>query len=83
VELSAFVPKRLLNIGGKRVELCIDMRKPVSYVALSYYWGIGQTFKTTTTNLEDLIRLGLDLRLLPYTFGDAITVARRLGFGYI
>lgn len=52
------------------------------YVALSHCWGSCPTLKTLSTNIERF-RIGINLRDLPSTFEDAITMAKSLGFGYI
>lgn len=52
------------------------------YLALSYTWGIQQTYVTTINTIKDKLH-ALDTALLPKTIIEAITVTRRLGFRYL
>jgi hypothetical protein len=57
-----------------------DARK--TYVALSYCWGAGNQFKTTTSTLPDLVH-GFQISSLPKTIQDGIQVTREFGFRYL
>lgn len=83
---SSHLPSRLLelrNDGTLRLVRTSDIqRSDKGYVALSYVWGMNQTFillEATEKNLE----AGFEVDLLPRTIQDAVTVTRRLGFQYI
>lgn len=52
------------------------------YAALSYCWGGDQSFKTTTSNLDDY-KVGIDEARLPQTIRDAIKVSRLLRLQYL
>lgn len=54
----------------------------VTYVALSYCWGIGQSVTTVSTNYEAM-KQGIHIAELPPTIQDAITVTRNLGQRYL
>lgn len=52
------------------------------YVALSYVWGINQTYKLTTSTLQTKCNR-LDASKLPQTIIDAFKVTRSLGYNYL
>jgi hypothetical protein len=52
------------------------------YAALSYTWGIEQTYTTTKESIDEKLR-GLDLQNLPKTILDAMEVCGRLGLRYL
>ncbi|KAE8452259.1 hypothetical protein EG329_000959 [Mollisiaceae sp. DMI_Dod_QoI] len=53
-----------------------------TYIALSHVWG-AQIHNKLEMKLLEKWREGIDVRLLPRSFRDAITVTRKLGFRYI
>ncbi|KAL6852026.1 HET domain-containing protein [Trichoderma novae-zelandiae] len=62
----------------------IETSRPPPYVALSYVWGSADVFKTTRSNLNDLMQQqGLPVTSLPRSIRDAMTLAQELGFEYI
>lgn len=66
-------PPRLFEPGN-------DKRTP--YIALSHCWGLDQTFRTVTANLESM-RSGFKLEVMPKTYRDALLLARLLSIKYI
>ncbi|PTB62784.1 HET-domain-containing protein [Trichoderma citrinoviride] len=62
----------------------IETSCPPPYVALSYVWGSAPVFKTTQSNISDLMQhQGLPVSSLPKSIRDAMTLAQELGFEYI
>lgn len=53
-----------------------------TYATLSYMWGHGKRFLTTTKNLTAFQR-GININDLPKTFADAVIVAHALGFAFL
>ena len=79
------IPRYLININhpqGPRIILHRSLPQNVKYIALSYVWGMNQTYVLTKATLEEKCS-GLDLSRLPKTIIDAIEVTRRLGFTYL
>jgi hypothetical protein len=79
------IPRYLINIGhpqGPRVVIHRSLPQEVKYVALSYVWGMNQTYVLTKVTLEEKCS-SLDLSRLPKTIIDAIEVTRRLGYTYL
>lgn len=66
----------------KPLRLCITKDMRGGYVALSYCWGKGNTFKTTSGTIKDML-VGFDERSLPNLLRDAIEITRRMGFEWI
>jgi hypothetical protein len=62
----------LLTPGGGRVD---------QYATLSYKWGTGARFLTTTKSYASS-QSGIDSNQLPKTFADAILLAHNLGFSF-
>jgi hypothetical protein len=62
---------------GTRRKICDE-----GYVSLSYCWGGDQPVKLTKTSLEQL-KGGIDIRHLPKTLTDAVTITDALGLSYI
>src|ERR1700728_2692842 len=50
--------------------------------ALSYCWGTDKVLKTTRNSLDQFTK-EIDLVVLPRTFQDAVTVARKLSIQYL
>ncbi|KFZ14108.1 hypothetical protein V502_06237 [Pseudogymnoascus sp. VKM F-4520 (FW-2644)] len=79
------LPTRLVYILGdanQKLQLRATKGLIGRYVALSYCWGDGRAFMTTSATIEDR-KFGFEARLLPQTLQDAILTARNLGFHYI
>jgi hypothetical protein len=79
------IPRHLIDISHPqcpRVVIHHSLPQEAKYVALSYVWGINQTYVLTKSTLEEKCS-GLDLSLLPKTIIDAIEVTRRLGYMYL
>jgi hypothetical protein len=82
------MPRRLLWIdpgtGSEHLNL-VEVGKAtdeIPYIALSHSWGPGETFKTTTANIDKL-KAGIRLSDLPRTFREAAEVTRGLGHEYL
>ena len=74
---SESLPTRVLDLTQEGQVRLVE--GPInSYVALSHRWGASQHLTLTTRTL-DKIKLGIPVDLLPMTFRDAVSVARRLG----
>lgn len=92
-----FAPSRLLDVGdreskGVRLMSSFKHKAPLQYAALSHRWGSpnemkpdAKTFYLTTSENRHLIECtqGLDDKLLPKTFQDAVRVTRKLGLRYV
>ena len=52
------------------------------YVALSYSWGKGNTFKTTAQSINRFMA-GFQAAELPKTLKDAVIVAHKMGYEWI
>jgi hypothetical protein len=79
------LPYRILDVGSSenpRLRLVEDCKDDAEYIALSYCWGVEDTFVTTRDNLAEF-KLSIDARNLPQTFVDAIKVSRHLGQRYL
>ena len=87
-KISGFSPKRLLHVGCKHGTgfsdpyLVDGLNYQVLYVALSYCWGKTDFRRMTRLTLEQ-DQGGIDMKILPRTFQDAISVLRALGICYI
>jgi hypothetical protein len=85
---SLHVPSRLIDIGTSDLRVVRTSKiqaigKSVTgYVALSYVWGVGQTFVLLLRS-ESLLTQSFSINELPRTIQDAVVVARRLGFRYL
>ncbi|KAH7126518.1 heterokaryon incompatibility protein-domain-containing protein [Dactylonectria estremocensis] len=77
------LPRRVLDVRGKKVTLCNSAGQFGDYCALSYRWGPPeQTLRTTDINIGDIMN-GIDLSLFPKLLQDAVTLTRRLGVPYL
>ncbi|TFB05514.1 hypothetical protein CCMA1212_002423 [Trichoderma ghanense] len=62
----------------------VETSCPSPYVALSYVWGSAPVFKTTRSNISDLMQQqGLPVSSLPQSIRDAMSLAQELGFEHI
>jgi hypothetical protein len=89
VQAPTFAPHRLLYIGSlgldaeqNEIRLVENIIKPVRYISLSHCWGLSQTCTTTNSSLANRLR-SISWDILPKTYRDAITVARKLGIEYL
>ncbi|OAK97395.1 HET-domain-containing protein [Phaeosphaeriaceae sp. SRC1lsM3a] len=64
------------------LKLCITQGMSGHYVALSYSWGNGNSFKTTSQSI-DRLESGFRTAELPSTLKDAVDVAHKMGFEWI
>src|SRR2546421_5289897 len=80
-----FVPSRVIDIDnetGPRLRATRAGEDIFEYLALSYVWGMEQTYVTTHDTLGDKSD-HLDISQLPKTILDAIEVTRKLGFRFL
>ncbi|KAF9461498.1 heterokaryon incompatibility protein-domain-containing protein [Collybia nuda] len=82
--INSFFPTRVIDCTNpmkpKLLVSLAPIREP--YVVLSYVWGEGQPYKTTTINIEDYQR-GINPIFLPQTIKDAIWTTRACGQRYL
>jgi len=76
------LPHRVIDVGVEPPRLVIENAGNNSYVALSYCWGESQLIMLTTQSMSILTK-GIDVKMLPRTIQDAITVTRRLRQQYL
>lgn len=78
------LPKRVVDIesGPLKLRLIDGDSILASYVALSHCWGNEQPFKTTRSNMQNLME-DINFFSLPQTFQDAIQIARWMHIKYI
>ncbi|KAH6701371.1 heterokaryon incompatibility protein-domain-containing protein, partial [Leptodontidium sp. MPI-SDFR-AT-0119] len=79
------LPKRILQIGSEgdeRLVLLETAGESARYATLSHCWGGGNVLKTTEDSLK-CFKQGIDLALLPKTFLDAVTVARKIAIRFL
>ncbi|KAF2689630.1 HET-domain-containing protein [Lentithecium fluviatile CBS 122367] len=79
------LPTRLIHIPSNHEEplrLCRTEGQTGQYVALSYVWGAGSTFKTTRKTLSSRMS-GFPSSDLPKSVRDAVEITRRIGFQYL
>jgi len=87
VTTESELPRRLLSTnyqakGGLRLCTTDKMDPRVRYTTLSYVWGKVNIERTTQKSLPRFER-GIDYKVLPKTFRDAIEVTHELGVQYI
>lgn len=83
------LPSRLVHLGIDDSEIRIvetrDNSSVGRYACLSHCWGrpeLMETFKTTSQNYSNRLQ-SIPSSQIPRTFGEAFTVTRALGIGYI
>lgn len=79
------IPKHLIDVNhpkGPRVVIHRSLSHVAKYVALSYVWGLNQTYVLTKATREEKC-CGLDVSQLPKTILNAIEVTRRLGYTFL
>jgi hypothetical protein len=83
---SKIVPTYLLNLSMNNGQVLLERsalsNRVVSYAALSYCWGTTQRHATTRANLDSYMKW-IQVRSLPRTIQDAITVTKALGLSYL
>jgi Heterokaryon incompatibility protein (HET) len=84
-------PTRLIHVGkfaSESVIRLVESRELPSqvldrrYITLSHCWGAAAGIKLISQRYDDFLR-GIDLKALPRTFRDAVTLTRYLGMDYI
>ncbi|KAH7305851.1 hypothetical protein B0I35DRAFT_492482 [Stachybotrys elegans] len=78
-------PTRLIRVTEPMRLVMCNENETYKYVVLSHCWGStekGEVFKTTKANIEKL-QTSISIDVLPRTFRDAITLARKLDIEYI
>ncbi|ETS74973.1 hypothetical protein PFICI_13457 [Pestalotiopsis fici W106-1] len=80
------LPTRLVELTGDLelpLRLCVTKENwRGKYVSLSHCWGKELPFRTTSDNIDSLIK-GFKVELLPQSFRDAVTLTWELGFKYL
>jgi hypothetical protein len=79
------LPTRLIHIPSddpSQLKLCLTRGMRGHYVTLSYSWGKGNSFKTTSDSI-DTLRSGFPTAELPKTIQDAVAIANKMGFKWI
>jgi hypothetical protein len=79
------LPARLIHISqsdARHLKLRITRGMHGRYVALSYCWGQGSSFKITCDSI-DTLRSGFRTAEMPRTPQDAVAVAHKMGFQWI
>lgn len=81
-----FLPARCLDLGGQpgeTVRVITTSKIPGRYACLSHCWGVNtQTCTLTSANFEQFAT-GVLITTLPTTYGDAISLCRRLGIRFL
>ncbi|RFU24663.1 hypothetical protein B7463_g11675, partial [Scytalidium lignicola] len=79
------LPRRIIDVGSSQdciVSLNVSTNMRGTYIALSHVWGAEIHNKLKMKLLQEWSR-SIDVRILPQSFQDAITVTRKLGLRYI
>jgi len=79
------LPDRVLDLGSSRSpSICLvnGGGRKERYIALSYCWGTGANFTTTTVTLASR-QAGIPVTSLPLLLQDVVTVARRLSIRFV
>jgi hypothetical protein len=82
-----FIPSRLIYVGNTESQLLHlherdQIPQDTRYVTLSHCWGDLQLFRLTNETTQQL-KSGLEIRLLPKTFREAIVVLKYFNLEYI
>lgn len=85
LKIDAALPTRLIHVpldpsAPLRLRVTEGMRG--QYVTLSYVWGTGTRFRTTSETLASRMQ-GFRLDELPRTLQDAVKITRLMGFEYL
>lgn len=83
--LETRLPRRLLDVRAQEDKIrIVELPNQVgSYVALSYCWGKAQQIMATTKTITDFMSRGIEVKQLPQTLQDAITVTQNLNQQYL
>lgn len=82
------MPTRVLDVASDDTKIYLIVSQNTQqadgrYIALSHCWGaVGTPFITAKSNIQRWMD-GIDRRMLPKTFQDAVIVARSLGVRYL
>lgn len=83
---STRLPYRILDLSFPGalpdLRLCVGVKSPGCYAALSHCWGASQPLKLTKETL-DAFQDRVAYNKLPRTFQDAVAVTRSLGLRYL
>ncbi|KAH6875222.1 heterokaryon incompatibility protein-domain-containing protein [Alternaria rosae] len=85
LEAAVGFPTRLVHISRddpSQLKLCLTQNMKGRYVALSYSWGTGNTYKTTAKSI-DRLRSGFRTADLPKTLQHAVAIAHKMDFEWI
>ncbi|PQE06892.1 heterokaryon incompatibility protein [Rutstroemia sp. NJR-2017a BVV2] len=77
-------PTRLLRIDKGKLHLClsVDLEDCLDYATLSHCWGDANILRLLSGNLSLLLE-SIPYEDLSKTFGDAIEIARDMGFSFL
>ncbi|KAJ4303821.1 hypothetical protein N0V90_002722 [Kalmusia sp. IMI 367209] len=86
---SILLPRRLISVSPDMLRVVEtatikvdDEGSSKGFVALSYVWGLSQTFVLTTDTIDEL-ESSFEILQLPQTIQDAIQVTRAIGLQYL
>jgi hypothetical protein len=77
------LPSRIIDLKSEPVRLCESQDDVGSYICLSHCWGSVMPACRTTIRKLKRNKEGIDWKLLPKTFQDAIIITRKLKVRYI
>jgi hypothetical protein len=83
--LDSPLPTRVIDVWGvdnSFVALVETAGQRGRYIALSHCWGKSPRLITTKSTLE-VYKDGISISALPKTFGDAVTITKKLGVKYL
>ncbi|KAF3760831.1 HET-domain-containing protein, partial [Cryphonectria parasitica EP155] len=77
------MPARVLDVANDAIRLYLpeDSARD-EYIALSYCWGSGNPYKTTTSNIEEHLK-EISISALPLSLQDVVRLTRKVGFRYL
>jgi hypothetical protein len=85
-ETSNQMPSRLIDVGAKEglriVKTHTIPQSELSFAALSYVWGVNQSFILLDDNITSLMS-SFHIEQLPQTIRDAVTVTRHIALRYL
>ncbi|KIJ52112.1 hypothetical protein M422DRAFT_58761 [Sphaerobolus stellatus SS14] len=80
---STILPDRVIDCSDtKRAKIVLTRGTKGSYATLSYVWG-GPQPMTTTENIDEYVKNGLEVSKYPQTIQDAIVATHNLGQRYL
>ena len=80
-----FTPTRVIDLSDMtkpRLHIAMLGKERFEYVALSYVWGMNQSYVTTMDTIKEKTSI-LDNMLIPSTIAHAMAVTRALGYRYL